>query len=57
MEKHITEKTFEEAEYWYKNGLISEEQWDTYRLIWRNSAPHFSSLAEEFEVIDNKNEK
>ena len=38
------------AEYWYRQGILDETDWMLYQFYWRNSAPHFSDLAAQYEL-------
>lgn len=31
-------------------GLVTQDQWELYNFIWRNSVHRFSSLAQEYQV-------
>jgi hypothetical protein len=43
-------ETYNTAEYWYRQGLIDQTDWDLYRFYWRNGCERFSEVAERFEV-------
>lgn len=44
--------TFDEAERYYRAGLITLAQWEEYQILWRNSAFRFTHLAEGFDCTD-----
>lgn len=37
--------TYNEAEYYFRQGIISEELWAEYRHLWQSSAPRFALKA------------
>jgi hypothetical protein len=39
--------SFAQAEWQWKNGYLTEDEWQAYRCAWRTSAPRFSDLAYE----------
>ncbi len=43
--ENIKTLTFNQAEYQYRNGVISEELWAEYRHLWQSSAPRFALRA------------
>jgi len=47
--EHLKTKTYEQAENWYRQGIISQELWEEYCNLWRNSTPRYSGLAGQYE--------
>jgi hypothetical protein len=47
---HILTLTYNEAQYYYREGRIDQTDWDLYRFYWRNGAPRFSYEAFEFDL-------
>ena len=41
--------SYDTAEGYYNNGIITQDQWDAFRVIWRNLTPRFSGVASSFE--------
>jgi hypothetical protein len=46
----VLELSFNDAEYYYREGRIDQTDWDLYRFYWRNGAPRFSYVAFEFDL-------
>lgn len=42
-------KTYEQAENWYQRGVISQDLWEEYCDLWRNSTYRYSSLASSYQ--------
>jgi hypothetical protein len=38
----LARKTLGEAEDWYRQGVITQEQWEAYTYVWATSAFRFS---------------
>lgn len=39
-----------QAENWYYQGVLTQDQWELYNTIWRNSAPRFSDVAADYDL-------
>jgi hypothetical protein len=52
-EQWLRSLTYEWAEWHYHMGSVSQDDWEWYCDLWRNSAPRFSSLAEAYEREDH----
>lgn len=50
MFKTLTYLTYQQAEDLYREGVISQDEWEAFCHAWRNSAFRFSSLAEAYEM-------
>jgi hypothetical protein len=46
----VLELSFNDAEYYYREGRIDQTDWDLYRFYWRNGAPRFSYVTFEFDL-------
>lgn len=44
----IANMTYEQAENWYRQGCISQDEWEAYCDAWRNSCFRYSSLAASY---------
>ena len=44
----ITQLTYERAEQYARDGIITEAQFEHYNYLWRNSAARLSSIAESY---------
>lgn len=53
---YLFETTYVDAEVYCHEGRITEEQFDFFSYIWRNTAFRFSNVAEQFEDTVNKDE-
>jgi len=42
--------TYDQAQYWYRSGLLDDTDWMIYQFIWRNSAPRFSDIAQRYDL-------
>lgn len=41
--------TYDQAEWQFHNGLVTYEEWQAYRHVWRRSVPRFSNIAYEHD--------
>lgn len=46
---YLAEMTYDQAEYFYRNGVISADAWEWYCWKWRNSCYRFSTVAIAYE--------
>jgi len=47
----------EQAQYWAREGVIDETDWELYRFYWRNSAPRFSDLDVAYQLPADESAK
>lgn len=47
--KYLSQCTYNEAEDWFRTGVISRLNWERFCMEWRNSAVRYSHLAEQYE--------
>jgi hypothetical protein len=45
----LKDKSYQQMEYMYRDGRISDDLWAEYQWAWRNSAVRFSTLASQYE--------
>lgn len=43
-------KTYDEMHNFYRQGVLTEDQWEAYKYCWRNLAPRISNVAEEYDI-------
>ena len=48
--EHLKNKTYDQAENWYHQGVISQDLWEQYVELWQTSAPRYSSLGGKHQV-------
>lgn len=48
----MAQLTYDQAEYWAREGLCSDAEWQRYRCVWRNGAYRFSNVAYEHDGHD-----
>jgi hypothetical protein len=46
----IKDKTYEQAENMYFQGIISQDVWEEYVELWQTSATRYSSLGGEHQI-------
>jgi hypothetical protein len=42
--------TFDQVESWYRQGIVSQEEFEHYCYHWRNEAPRFSILCQSYKA-------
>ena len=48
--KQLQSMTYEQAESKYRQGVISQAEFDEYCYLWRNSVYRYSTVASDYEV-------
>ena len=43
-------KTLEQMDWMFDNGMISEDEWQAYAYLWRNTAFHYSDVLIQWDL-------